>query len=541
MGAQGKWPRLEGRSDVLKISASDAQDRPNGCGAHGALKVRPSLVAPDWSRRYDNSQPFLLGVIRDIATKLHTVSGLDSWEVLDAAITAELSQYPLHPGSRAYARHAIENYTDAHELINEVVGPLHFRLFDPQVAVGPNNVLSAWTPVYENGAGTREVRRLRFGSVRKTGLRPDRWTVVAAHVAALARPSGGVERVRVTEIGLGDGSHQVLFDGTPQHAQANYDELALPALREITAARSMTPGYSCKDCKIAGCCGTIEKFDGFLGQKQPGAGTRSVSARDIETYEHCAAQWHLSLSCHLPKENISGPASDRGRLIHHWIATAHSRSQKCSETDVGDFDSPTTFTSSLSAGEYLEVRDYLGAHVANCPLNAGAQMISIEAPVYGYDKSADVIVASEPDMIYVDADDALVIREVKTTAGELPKDNGEAFNRFFAVPWLLNLFGSGYRGPYDSDTARFELEVISQGESRLFTWDLRDAGILRMARAEVRLRAKLWHRDTTWASSPGKHCGWCPVRRWCPDSMTDEPGGIPADELSAGLRGESAE
>ncbi|MFJ3270341.1 PD-(D/E)XK nuclease family protein [Streptomyces sp. NPDC086776] len=303
----------------------------------------------------------------------------------------------------------------------------------------------------------------------------------------------------------------------------------------------MTPGYSCKDCKIAGCCGTIEEFDSFLGQKNPGAGTRSVSARDIETYETCAAQWHMSLSCHLPKETVSGPAADRGRLIHHWIATAHSRSRKCSESDVGDFDAPSSFTSSLSAEDYLEVRDYLSQHVATCPLNDGVQLVSIEAPLYGYDRSADVVIASEPDMIYVDVDDTLVIRETKTTARELPQNNGEAFDRFLAVPWLLNLFGSGYRGPYHADSARLELEVISKGASRLFTWDLRDTGILRMARAEVRLRAKAWHRDTTWAASPGKQCGWCPVRRWCPDAKTGGSGEIPEDELSAGLRGESQE
>ncbi|MCX5013515.1 PD-(D/E)XK nuclease family protein [Streptomyces sp. NBC_00555] len=419
------------------------------------------------------------------------------------------------------------------------VDPLAFRLFDPQVAIGPGRTLNAWGPVYESETGTREVRRLRIGGTRPSGSTPDRWTAVAAHVAALMKPTWGIERIRVTEIGLGDGSFQVLFDGTPKSALAVYDAIALPSLQKIAAARSMTPGYSCKDCKIAGCCGTIEEFEGFLGQRSPGEGTRSVSARDIEVYETCAAQWHMDMSCHLPKERFSGPASDRGRLVHHWIATAHARSQKCSRSDIGDFDEANSFTSTLSAEEYSEVRDYLSRHVDTCPLGEGIQLISTEAPLYGYDKTADVVIASEPDAVYVDTNGALVIRETKTTTRELPKDNREAFDRFFAVPWLLNLFGSGYRGPYHADSGRLELEVISKDESRLYSWDLHDSGVLRMARAEVRLRAKSWHRDTTWAASPGNHCGWCPVRRWCPDAHAGEGYGAHDDELSAGLTGES--
>ncbi|MFD3871914.1 PD-(D/E)XK nuclease family protein [Streptomyces sp. NPDC058623] len=509
---------MEGRADILRISASDAQDRLDGCGAYGALKIRPNLKAASWTRRFDNSQPFLLGMVREICTRLHSNPRVDTWEGLDHEIDAELQAYALHPGSRAYARHAIENYLDAHEVGGADIDPLTFRLFDPQVAVGPGRTLTVWSPVYESGTGIREVRRLRFGGVRPPGETPDRWTAVAARVAALTSPVGDIGRIRVTEIGLGDGSFQVLFDGTPESTLPLYEGIALASLRTIDTARTMTPGHSCQDCKIAGCCGAIEEFDGFLGQESPGEGTRSVSARDIEAYGTCAARWHLDMACHLPKERFTGAGSRRGSLIHHWIATAHVRSRRCVPSDVGDFGDPNSFTSTLTADEYAEVSPYLRQHLATCPLGEGIRLIATESPLYGYDRSADVVIASEPDALYTDADGCFVIRETKTTNQRLPRDDREAFERYLAVPWLLNLLGTGYRGPHRAESARLELEVLSRDESRLFTWDLRDGAALSAARAAVHLRSAAWHRDTTWAASPGEQCAWCPVRRWCPDA-----------------------
>ena len=53
----GGWPRFTGRSDFLRVSASDAQGLPHGCGLHGSLKVRHQLKAADWQPRRDESQP----------------------------------------------------------------------------------------------------------------------------------------------------------------------------------------------------------------------------------------------------------------------------------------------------------------------------------------------------------------------------------------------------------------------------------------------------------------------------------------------------
>ncbi|WP_328499749.1 PD-(D/E)XK nuclease family protein [Streptomyces sp. NBC_00457] len=487
----------------------------------GALKVRPDVVSPEWQRRGDYSRPFLGRVVREIACALHGDPRVDTWEGTQTAIHEKLAAVALHPATRPYVEHAIANYLEAHDVLASETPNLEFRCFDPKVFPEPNGTLTAWAPLYESPNGVREVRKLRLGSIREKPRSPDRWTLVAAHVAGLLPPQGAVSRIRVVEIGLSDASHQVLFEATPEVVRSRFTELALPHLLKIISANTTHPGTFCKDCKIAGCCGALDKWDGFLGQATPGAATRSVSARDIEVYETCPTQWFLTHSQFLPREPTSGPASNRGRLVHEWIASAHSRAKKCTPEEAGEFRDSNTFTGSMSEEEYGEIQPFLAQHVQNCPVETGSQIISIEAPLYGYDASADVVIASTPDMVFVDADGSLVIRESKTTNRDIPEDDAEAFDRFFASAWLLNLFASGYRGPYQSTSARLELEVISADDGKVFTWDLNDSGVLRMAKKEVRQRAKDWHRDTTWEATPGKHCAWCPVKRWCPEADSE--------------------
>ncbi|WP_328667604.1 PD-(D/E)XK nuclease family protein [Streptomyces sp. NBC_00322] len=509
---------------------------------HGAIKVRPDIKAVDWRRRFDNSYDFTLRVIREVACRIHNDPRIDTWEGLSAVVQERCSYYSMHPGVRSFVIQAVENYIEAHEIIAGEVGELRFLLFDPQISKG-DRTLTAWAPLYESQDGIREVRRFRFGSALDLGSKNERWTYTAAHIAGAMRPGHQITRVRVVEIGLADASISTVFDGSPEEARQEYNAIALPELRNVVDATSLIPGHACGKCKIAGSCSGLERLDGFLGQSHSGIATRSVSARDIEAYEKCPAQWYLALESNIPKADAWGRASERGRLVHWWLATAHSRSQPCAISDLGEYDDPNSFTSTLSEDEYATIRDYLVSHITTCPLKEGTQVISIESPVYGYDATADVVIASKPDMIFLDIDGTLVIREMKTTQ-ELPQDNGEAFDRFFAAAWLLNLFSSGYRGPYESDTTRLELEVIGPDSSRVFTWGVADKGAARMARGEVRRRAAGWHGDNTWTARPGKHCDWCPVRKWCPDRHSGEQSDASQadfDEPSSGFTPQSSD
>lgn len=514
--------RWTGQPDVFLVSASDVQGLPHECGLHGALKVRPKLKPADWVRRRDNAQAFVLGIVREVSLRLHDALESPNGEELNRLLQIELSQYQLHPGDRNYIARAVENYLDCHEVSESELGPLTLRVCDPITVPDPgvpSNRLTVWAPLYDNESGVREVRKLRYGKARPLTKDVENWAITAAHVAGLHRPRGHLQRIRVVEVGLGDGSMETLFDGSPSKAELLYAAKVFPVASKIVASSKPTPGNSCGRCKIAGCCPSLEKLDGFLGQRNKGSATRSVSARDLEVYEKCPAQWYLT-SNNLPSDSATLPASERGRIIHEWLARAHMDDHKCDPSDLDVID--THFPSDLEEGDYLEARAYVTQHAAMCPLGDGARVIGSEVSVYGYDGQADAVIVSKPDLLYVDSDDTFVIRETKTTTLNLPTDEQEAFDTFFAVPWLLNLIGSGYRGPYRSDNARLELEVLTSDDSRLFSWNLDDARLLRMAKAEVRLRAKKWHRDTTWDSTPGQHCRWCPVRGWCSDASVEE-------------------
>lgn len=518
MEDQARRPALVGPTHLLKVSAS-LVDRPvQNCGMHGALKARPKVQSADWSPRGSN-QPFLLGLIRDVALGVHGNPKADTWEGLNEILNEALSRYSLHPGMKLYARTAIENYLDCHDVIQQELGPLQLKTCDPAVPMGPNNLLTVWAPVYETTSGIREVRRLRVRSARPVGAKPDPWTVVAAMVASQVRPLGSLQKIRIVEVGLGDGSAAITFDGTPLEAQSNYEALAVPKIRDIVNATAASPGLSCKECKITGSCNSLLKLNGFLGQSNPGPCTRSVSARDIEVYETCPAQWLLSQSSFLPAENTAKHASTRGISVHRLLAACHSSAGRCTPES---FEGVITDDPHLDGDEDFEVRKYIQNHAENCPITDAIKVIGSEVPIYGYDEHSDVVIASKPDMVYIDRDETLVIRETKTTSLKIPNDEAEAFDKYLAVSWLINLFASGYRGPFHSDSARFELEVISPTESRVFSWDLNDQGLLRMAQKEVRIRARGWHNDTTWAAQPAKHCGWCPVRKWCPDAMSPQ-------------------
>ncbi|MFF1872615.1 PD-(D/E)XK nuclease family protein [Kitasatospora herbaricolor] len=527
------------RQELIRASATDAQDNPGGCGLYAAAKARPKVRAAAWQLRYDG-QPFMLRVIRESAVHLHGDDRVSTWEGLQAALKERIAPWDLHPGVRIYVEHAVEHYLDAHDELAARFGEARFARFDP-TAGGDGRELTAWAPLYQYQDGTREVRRMRLRSARSSaGPEDDRWSAVAAHAAAGQAMRLPASLIRVVEVGLFDGSTEITFEGTPQQAYERYAAHVRPVIQLFLHSVDARPGRNCHRCKLAGCCASLVDETRVLGQESAGTHTRSVSASDLELYSKCAARWYLERVCHLPKDDdgIPSTASERGRAVHRWLADAHARNTPCIASDTGSYDAPETFTGSLGPDEYEQVRDFLAAHVGSCPLD-GVQGLSLETPVYGYDAAADVIIASQPDLVYVDSAGRVVIRETKT-AVEMPEDANDAFDRFFAVAWLINIakFAKGAFGE-SADLPRVELEVITPERSQVFTWQPQDEGVARMAHSDVRQHVSAWHHDAAWPASPGPQCSWCPVRRWCPDAADPDaaPAGQPylEDEPCAGM------
>lgn len=125
----------------------------------------------------------------------------------------------------------------------------------------------AWGRRYESPDGMiRELRLIRLGAADDGHRAPANVAIAAFSIAFGVpavwperweepfRPANGlrayVQRVRVLEVGLQDGSHVVLFDGTPRQAEALYTEHARARVRGITAGGTPLPGIACADCKL---------------------------------------------------------------------------------------------------------------------------------------------------------------------------------------------------------------------------------------------------------------------------------------------------
>src|ERR1019366_6634648 len=64
--------------------------------------------------------------------------------------------------------------------------------------------------------------------------------------------------VRVVEVGCGDGSARVLFEGDPDKAQREYEE-ARGRLRATVDSAERRPGRSCSSCRLAPTCLDLRK------------------------------------------------------------------------------------------------------------------------------------------------------------------------------------------------------------------------------------------------------------------------------------------
>ncbi|MET9437557.1 PD-(D/E)XK nuclease family protein [Streptomyces sp. NPDC006551] len=483
----------------------------------------------------------MLRVTRQVIAALHRDERIATWEGLQEALREQMTQYSdLHPGVERYVAHAVEQYLDTHDELAAQYEEVRFFAFDPVVGSQGREV-AVWAPLYSSVDGVREVRRLRVNKARSSAEEHDRWATVAAFVAAGVKMRVPPVKIRIVEAGLFDGSTEVVFEGTPDEVRTRYETYGRPVIKNLLEATDYRPGQSCQNCKLAGCCPSLEDLSGCLGQRRPGTHTRSVSAADLELYLKCPARWYLETVCRLPAAGMSSEASDRGRIIHRWLAQAHARGTRCTEQDVALLGQVGVFTGTLTAEEYAKTREFLAAHVRSCPLVDGVEVVAVEPSTYGYDGTADVVIASQPDLVYREAGGRIFIRETKTTT-QMPADESDAFDRFFPVPWLMNIASTAKDAFGETEILPVvELEVITPGGARVFTWDLeRDQDMVRMARAEVRQRAGSWIRDATWSSSPGPQCTWCPVRRWCPDAADahGDADGQPQvyDESCAGLQ-----
>ncbi|MER7332936.1 MULTISPECIES: PD-(D/E)XK nuclease family protein [unclassified Micromonospora] len=277
-------------------------------------------------------------------------------------------------------------------------------------------------------------------------------------------------------------------------------------------------------------------MDGALHQIGPGAYTRSISATDLHIYERCPARWHMERKLRLPPDldvEAYGEEADRGRAVHRWLRVAHARSMPCSEHDLPELSrrSPHDVAfQDFDDATYATIRPFLLHHIKQCPISHEVGLTLLESPLYGWDRTADTIIASAPDAIYLRGKD-LVVRETKTTKGELPIDADRARDGFEGIVyWLLTLLGGGWTTRFGCTEGVVELEVLTPQGAALFSYRTSDDTVMLIAETRVSNRVGQWHYDTEWQARPSAHCTTCPMAIWCPDAASGTAAPRPPDE-----------
>lgn len=502
--AVGPGLELVGNADLLKISASDVANA-DDCPRHLALKTRPELRPADWRRQFGDNAPFPLGDVLNLFEMALRREVPQADAVLWVRSTVE--KYGIRPLLRPYVRSALLNALEAHWDSAEEVGEFTQVMRDP--TFGPDDRrLGVWGLLHFTDDGVREVRRYRIGSARPPGDDPEaRWVATAARVAAGIVFGPTVTRVRVVEVGLGDGSRELHFDGSREEAVALFVDDVRSVVQNLGDLGVATPGHSCGSCKAAGVCDALIDVPGALGLDGPGYRTRTVSATALDTYRTCPTQWLLKSDLHLPRDEEVSEAQQRGLWVHQWLEWAHRDGQPCSLDDRGP----------LAEHEFATALPYLRQHAATCPLGTeGVEFIAADANVHGFDATADVVVVTKPDLIYR-IGERVVVREFKTAA-QLPPGGADAvFARSVQVPLIISMLDAGMAFAFGGLSSTVEVEVLSPDENDLYVWDV-DAETAAAARARVADAASAWHIDSSWDPAPGPQCTWCAVKEWCPEA-----------------------
>ena len=508
---------LTGDPNVVKVSATDVSGTCE-CGRFLGLKTRPNVKVIDgWQKLFPQGDraPFPLG---DIVDLLAEADGQEftTYEAQSSWLAEAIDRRGVHRLVRPYITVAVENILETHESIESEVGRLRLLATNPQAGTS-NRKLTAWAPLYRTDDGIREIRKFRLGSVR-ADEESMRWALIGAYVAAEYRGGSPPHRVRVIEIGAVDGSFKVLFDDTAAEARSRFHARGKELARAAAENDHVVTCHSCGDCKTAGSCRAPIRVDGVLKQSGRGYSSRSVSAKDLDQYAQCPAQWLLYSELHLPSDYEGGDGSARGLAVHKWLRAAHAHGVSCADADLpqpGRGLGPAEGI--LTEEEYETAYPFLVQHSRQCPLGGDAVLVLADENVYGYDHHAEVVPAIRPDLMYR-VGDRLVIREFKTAEQPYEAGRDEAYNGFLQVPFSIGMLKEGLIQHYGATSGTVEFELITRSQAFVWTWEVDSPAITNVAAGDVARAVTNWHADHTWATKPGPHCAWCPVRRWCLDS-----------------------
>jgi PD-(D/E)XK nuclease superfamily len=535
---------LIGNAQLVRVGTTAARSDELACPQFAAAKARPGLRA-ETPRKPSDVESFPLGLVDEV---LDAVEHAD----MSAASAMVLLRDPsrrrvAHPGLLRWVWHAVQEYLAASaeldRLSDSVLVPVD-REWVVQANVpeadGPVTYeIRAWGRRYASAdQAFRELRLLRVDTVigrdrEVAEVAAAAFVLATGHLARRSgwkepfriRPGQGPDRVRVVEVGCTDGSHGVLFDGTPAEARQAYEQHARPRLRKAVDGGAFRPGGQCVDCKLLSVCPAVPKRTELLGAHDAGKARRSWSVTDGRRYRECPAQEHLRrLKLPVAFDVEYGEAARRGQAVHNWLSERHRQwpQRRCLARDVPHPSDSWSVGRWVVAGEQAELGvRMIGDHAAVCPLRRldPHARVFVEHMVVVHDPAADVVVMATPDLLYTEGD-AWVWREIKTTQRS---DGGDLLAGYPQIALGVVLLAQGVLGGTLAGS-RVELERLTPRGPIITRFDPTDQDHLDRARAIVTELMVGWHADLRSVPTPGECCRQCAVARWCPEALTDMRG-----------------
>jgi hypothetical protein len=530
-----KWPSMTGSRNLMRVSASAVGY--DTCLEQQAVKARPAVWPAQSSRaRKPRMNDFPLGLVMDAVDDVE-FRGRSHDEAL-ARLGS--SGKPVHPGARHWGRQSAAAYLDGmSKMSTDATKAVRHYWVAQQTAGEKIWELYSWGRRYESVNGAyREFRFLSFGT--DSDDHDPAKVALAAYTAAHGRPASwpdpwtepfrllstgtaSVRHVRVLKVSLLDGTHSVLFEGTPEEASALYAEHARDRVRAVIAGGSARPGYGCADCKLVTACEALLRLPGLLGITDPTAPLRTWSVSNGRYYSVCPARDYL-IRLNLPRENEYDQAAVRGQAVHERLAEIHGRSARSACTTEDLTVPPGDWTAGkwhVTGDQALIGARMLARHADVCPFLGAGRIteVRLEPVLAFHDTSANVIVTARPDMLYLE-EGAWVWRETKTRSRPL-RPGTELLEEFQQLALAVVLIAEGALGGGMSG-ARIELELLTADSGDVLFVDPNDPVEISNARTVVHGLVEPWHADEAAAARPGTHCAACAVRRWCLDARTPD-------------------
>ncbi|MFF3444117.1 PD-(D/E)XK nuclease family protein [Streptosporangium sp. NPDC002721] len=531
----------------LPVTREDPRDCPTAVAAGARIWLR---ATPEPPRRRDPLQSFTLKPFMD------ALDLIEHRGVPTAQAMAELHRTqgtfsgkgrpPAHPGLIEWTAAAVPRYLAAREAENasgtartypvpeEWVVRRDLRSPDRRGAAHYEQ--TAWGRRYVSAdGGVRELRLLSFGTAKKERSNAER--AAAAHTAAfgfpsasgygeLYRPVRGLpaartarpRRVRVVDVGCGDGSSTVLADWDLEETLRRYAEHTVPALGRAVDATGHVPGSGCVGCKALNGCTTLHQAPGMLGLAADlSRPRRSVSASDLRTHLECPARFHLTRQLKLRSPRPENAAILRGRAVDAWLNERHATRPLtgCGHSPGPENPGDWSAGGHVLTGEEAEAgARMIAEHAALCPLDGldPGERVRVQPQLTCYDPELDVVVIATPDLLHT-REGGWIWRETKTAGRHLWEERA-LMRTYPQLALAVLMMASGVLGG-DMRRSRVELEMLYPDDGGLEVLDPGLPSVVDEARAVIAEMAGPWQRDTSYSPVPGRHCGGCEALDWC--------------------------